>query len=188
MPHDAVRTLARLGPVAAPRLVAMLLKHEQPGARQHAAHILGQMGPAADPAVPALGKALADESHDVRLTAADALSHIGPTTGRVGPALVAAFREELPINNDQRGLEGSPSARIAIVRALAAAGEPGRRALARERPGEVLREGSALDEFHREVRPPGVVPDLVDLHDVGMPQGATASTSCRNRASSCGPA
>jgi HEAT repeat protein len=130
MPQDTVRTLARLGPTAMPRLVEMLLTHPRPEARQLAAHALGQMGPAADPAVSALARAMSDVSRNVRLTAADALAHVGPTAGRSAPALTRAFREEPPVTSDQRGLEGSPSARIAIIRALAAVGEPGRKALA----------------------------------------------------------
>lgn len=129
-PHDAVRALARLGPAASSYLVRMLLKHDRAEARQLAAHTLGQMGVAAEPAVPALARALADPSRNVRLTAADALAHLGTRAAPAVPALARAFRDEPPAAGDQRGLEGSPSARLAIIRALAAAGEPGRKALA----------------------------------------------------------
>ena len=62
----------------------------------------------------------------------------------------------------------------ALVRELNGDGERGDQfrgpARVRQRTGELLREGSALDQFHREVRPPLVLADLVDRHDVRVPQ------------------
>ncbi|HYH64444.1 MAG TPA: HEAT repeat domain-containing protein, partial [Urbifossiella sp.] len=160
LPNDAVRTLARLGPAASSYLVRMLLKHDRAEVRQLAAHTLGQMGPAAEPAVPALARALADPSRNVRLTAADALAHIGKGAAPAAPALGRAFRDEPPNVGDQKGLEESSSARLAIIRALAAAGEPGRKVL-----GEV------------------VVPIMVD----DLKNDRTVRVATGTQLSACGP-
>jgi hypothetical protein len=44
--------------------------------RERAADVLGELGPASEPSVPALTSALNDEDQDVRQTAAEAISKI----------------------------------------------------------------------------------------------------------------
>src|SRR5262249_55574811 len=67
---------------------AGLLRHSHPTERRQAAEALAQLGPAAEPAVPALIGALADPEPEVRQAAQAAL-------GRVGPAAVDPLRKEL---------------------------------------------------------------------------------------------
>ena len=82
--------LASLGPQAVPRLIAAL---QYETLRAHVAHILGQIGPPAAPAVPALVKVLADPDPNVRTAAEFALGKIGPGAKEAVPALVQLVKE-----------------------------------------------------------------------------------------------
>jgi len=61
------------------------------GDRQKAAVVMGEMGPQAAPAVPALTKALKDPNKAICRSAALTLGQIGPAAADAGPALVEAL-------------------------------------------------------------------------------------------------
>ena len=66
-------------------------------------YILGQIGPAAAPAAPALAKLIADKDERVAQEAVLALANIGPGAKAAVPALIQALRQgENPI--PRRGL------------------------------------------------------------------------------------
>jgi HEAT repeat protein len=67
------------------------LESPNPAARAMAATALTRMGPGAEPAVPALAKALADQDLDVRYWAASALKAVGPAAHAAVTALVKAL-------------------------------------------------------------------------------------------------
>jgi HEAT repeat protein len=73
----AASALVELGP-AAVGLLWPLLKDPRPSVRTAAASILGKIGPAAEPAVPALARLLRDRDADVRQHATTALRSINP--------------------------------------------------------------------------------------------------------------
>lgn len=54
---------------------------------------LGEMGPAAAMAVPALMKTLSDTNDDIRVAAAEALGKIGPAARAALPALEKALKD-----------------------------------------------------------------------------------------------
>ena len=87
--RNALDALATLGPAAVPRLVDAL-KFEK--LRGQVAYILGQMGPAAAPATPALAELLAGKDDNAALEAAVALANIGPGAKDAVPALIEALR------------------------------------------------------------------------------------------------
>ena len=62
--------------------------------RCSAAEALGQIGPKAEAAVPALAKALQDKEEKVRQDAAVALGRIGPKAQAAAPALVEALKDK----------------------------------------------------------------------------------------------
>jgi len=62
--------------------------------RVHAAWSLGQIGPKAKAAVPALAKALSDPSREVRVAAGEALAQLEDEAAPAVPALLAALRDE----------------------------------------------------------------------------------------------
>ena len=109
--------MATLGPAAVPRLVDAL-KHEK--LRGQVAYILGQMGPAAAPAVPALAKLIADKDERVALEATLALAKIGPGAKDAVPVLTEALgqaresqflRHGLRFGEDRPGRRQRPSRR-----------------------------------------------------------------------------
>jgi HEAT repeat protein len=67
------------------------LKSPNPGTRGMAAMDIGELGPRAKKAVPALAEALADRDLNVRYWAATALRQIGPDAKAAVPALIAAL-------------------------------------------------------------------------------------------------
>ena len=78
----ALEALEKLGEFGAWRVEARLqieraLQASNSLVRSRAAVVLGQLGPVARPAIPALNKLLADESQDVRDAAKEALRKIG---------------------------------------------------------------------------------------------------------------
>lgn len=74
------------------KCIRNLQEYELPTTRAHAAKVLGQMGPAAGPAVPALIKALQHKELQVRRAAAGALGNIGPDPDAIR-ALVACLKD-----------------------------------------------------------------------------------------------
>ncbi len=94
---DIVAKLAALGQGAVPTLVQGLKEEELPNTRSYIASALGEMGPAAKDAVPALVLALEDGSWGVRANAACALGKIGSTSDGVIPALEACLDDTGPL-------------------------------------------------------------------------------------------
>ena len=87
MVRNALDALVTLGPAAVPRLVDAL---KFPKLRGQVVYILGQMGPGAASATPALAKLLADKDDDDALESAVALAKIGPDAKDAVPALIEA--------------------------------------------------------------------------------------------------
>ena len=81
---------ASAGPEAVPRLLNAL-KHK--GVRPYAAYILGQLGPAAKPAVGALADMLDDESPEAQREALFALAEIGAEAKAAVPAIARLIEE-----------------------------------------------------------------------------------------------
>lgn len=81
--------MATLGPQIVPRLVSAL---EIEAARPYVCYILGQLGPAAAPAVDGLIKVLGDKNADARNEAIMALAEIGPAAKAAVPALTAIVK------------------------------------------------------------------------------------------------
>jgi len=94
---NTMKTLAEGKAEAVPVLVE-LLRRDQRGnsaeVRWTAADILGQIGPDAADATPALGQALADDDPLVRRVAAESLGKIGPPASAAVPALAAMLQSE----------------------------------------------------------------------------------------------
>jgi HEAT repeat protein len=72
------------------------LQDADPNVRGEAARGLGEIGPIASAAVPALADALKDPVDGVRERAAVALGQIGPAAKDAIPALVAALKDDNP--------------------------------------------------------------------------------------------
>lgn len=70
------------------------LKDTDAKVRRRGAYALGQIGPAAAPAVADLGTALADRQLEVAWYAADALGRIGPEASPAGKALMGVIEEQ----------------------------------------------------------------------------------------------
>jgi 3-methyladenine DNA glycosylase AlkC len=83
-----------LGHLWGPHSLIQALEDEELEVRRSAALALGEMGPAAVDAVPALIRALEDENVFVRRDAADALGDIGPGAVEAVPALIQALGDE----------------------------------------------------------------------------------------------
>ncbi len=86
--------------------------------RAHAAWSLGQIGPRASAAVPALAKALSDPSAEVRSAVAEALAQVGDASAAAVPALVTALRDEDAAvrahSATALGVVGAPAASVAV--------------------------------------------------------------------------
>ena len=99
---SAANALMKIGPVAVPALIeALKNEHSEVGVRGGAAYVLGQIGPEAQAAVPALIEALEDKGVSARRRgvyvhrqAASALGRMGPEGRAAFPALVEAVRAE----------------------------------------------------------------------------------------------
>jgi len=76
------------------RGLQITLKSEKAAERAASARILGEIGPAAKDAAPALAEALKDADREVRQNAAQALGYIGPGARSAAPALVAALQDK----------------------------------------------------------------------------------------------
>jgi serine/threonine-protein kinase len=94
-PAAGRRRRARDEPSETPPAVTRLLKAIQdPASRWMAVVALGQMGPPAHEAIPALIEALEDAESAVRWDAAKALGKMGAVAARAVPALTAVLREQ----------------------------------------------------------------------------------------------
>jgi HEAT repeat protein len=88
----AVEAIAGLGPKVVPGLIRAL-RFER--IRPRVAELLGEMGPAAAPAVEALTGLLGDKNPETRKQAAIALAKIGPASKPAVPALIKALEKGL---------------------------------------------------------------------------------------------
>jgi HEAT repeat protein len=86
--RNALDAVASLGPAAVPRLIHAL-KHEK--LRGQIVYILGQIGPPAAPAAPALARLLADKNDRVVHETTLALAKIGPGAKIAVPSLIDAL-------------------------------------------------------------------------------------------------
>ncbi len=82
------------------KCIRNLQNYEFPHTRAYAAKVLGQMGPAARPAVPALLEALRDEDGQVSRAAAEALGKIRPGPDAI-PGLMACLKNPRPFTRMQ---------------------------------------------------------------------------------------
>jgi HEAT repeat protein/flagellar basal body rod protein FlgF len=92
--RDVRDCLRRMGPVAVPALVE-LLGDETPAVRCDAAWAIGQIGPDATTAGPALILALSASASDVRAAAADAIEHVIPNDEHASQAVVEMWANDL---------------------------------------------------------------------------------------------
>jgi HEAT repeat protein len=88
--RNALSALATLGPPAVPKLIDAL-KYEK--LRINVVYVLGQIGPAAAPATPALAKLIADKDERVAQEAVISLAKIGPAAKEAVPTLVQALQQ-----------------------------------------------------------------------------------------------
>jgi HEAT repeat protein len=76
------------------RKLQISLKSEKAAERLASARILGEIGPAAKAAAPALAEALKDSERDVRMTAAQSLGYIGPGAKVAAAALMTGLQDK----------------------------------------------------------------------------------------------
>ncbi len=76
------------------QMLTAALRDADAGVRRNAVRTLGQIGPAAAEAMPALISALRDEHTVFYSDAAKALGQIGPAAAEAMPALISALRDE----------------------------------------------------------------------------------------------
>jgi HEAT repeat protein len=89
----AAWAMCRIGPEGrakaaafVPQLIVQLTTDKQPNSRRFAAEVLGEIGPTADGAIPALSAATEDQDRAVRQAAAKALEAIKRDLAKVKPA------------------------------------------------------------------------------------------------------
>ena len=128
--------------------------------RRASATALGQIGPAAAEAVPALIKVLGDAERVVRGRAAEALGKIGPAAAEAVPALIKVLgdAECRPDAAEALGKIGPAAAEAvpALIKALGDAECAGCRRGPREDAGGRRRGGTGADQSARRCRvPPG---------------------------------
>jgi HEAT repeat protein len=93
---DRLRCAVQAQPELAVRLLVPLVGSQNREASLMAAKMLGELGPAASPAVPGLVRMLRSRDEDAREIAAQALGRIGPESGAAVPALVEMLSDEKP--------------------------------------------------------------------------------------------
>jgi HEAT repeat protein len=97
LPLEAAETAPAYGGKTVAEWLAVLKLDDSQEAnweqRRRAAYALGQIGPAAKDAVPALTEALDSQSMDVRQYAADALGHIGPDAKGAATRLTESLQD-----------------------------------------------------------------------------------------------
>ena len=126
---NAANALSAIGSPAVPALISLLNDDSPWWVRATAADTLGDVGEPSTDAVPALLRALEDESEWVRRNAANALG----TIGAGGDALIVALRDAHPLvrcaavsalvrmcSGDEYGVPGMGNGTDAAVRGLAA--------------------------------------------------------------------
>ncbi|MBI3821187.1 MAG: HEAT repeat domain-containing protein [Planctomycetes bacterium] len=125
IPYYAVKALGAAGPDVLPALIDILKENKR--YRAEAAKAIGKLGPIAKPAVPALLKALEEESQHANSLSifAGAIHNIGPDAKEAIPALVKAMGACLedigkPIENTGKSRFGISfgSANVRILEAL----------------------------------------------------------------------
>ncbi len=90
----AIDALVQYGRKSVPPLVELLKSKTSSVVRLGAVRALGQIGPAAQPAIPQLIRLLGDHRWSSRDAAADALAHIGGNDSRVTSALVSTLKSD----------------------------------------------------------------------------------------------
>jgi hypothetical protein len=169
--EEAGRALARLGAPAVPPLTAELQRGSQ-----IAAWALGEMGPAAKDAVPALIAALGDKEKHMRAAALRALGKIGPSARPAVPALLLVLQNE-----------HSHDVRLLVPPTLASIGDGGPEVLsALQRAGSdhSLRTRHAARDALAKLRlaamaprpagKPGAIIAVFDVQDASGQLGATS--------------
>jgi HEAT repeat protein len=91
---EALWKVDRRAQAAIPVLIQGLKNQQSWPIRSDASYILGQIGPEAKAAVPALIELLRDQYDDIRRNAIEALGRIGPEAKTAVPALRAALQDE----------------------------------------------------------------------------------------------
>src|SRR5205823_4227922 len=95
--EEAALALGGSGQAAAVPPLIDVLNGDDEDVRRLAALALGEIGPAARPAIPSLIKALrADKDYRVRFHAAEALGRMGPEAKVAIPALREALKDDRP--------------------------------------------------------------------------------------------
>jgi HEAT repeat protein len=91
--HEALAAAGPLGESAVPVLIAAL---KAPHGHGHAAHLIGQMGPKAAPALDALVSALGDKDPEVRREVLFALASLGESAAPAEGAIAKALDDPEP--------------------------------------------------------------------------------------------
>jgi HEAT repeat protein len=119
-----------------------VLKSSHIFVRFHIAEALGQIGPNAVGAVPALADALKDPDEDVRFHAAEALGKIGPNAAGAVPALADALNKDRAIAVRQSAAYAlgkiGPDAAAAVPALVAIVNNPSEIAFVRQRAAKAL--------------------------------------------------
>jgi HEAT repeat protein len=135
-------------PLSARQWADVLTESRDARRRARAAEALGELGPGAKDAVPALIAALDDDSPLVRIMAADALGRVGPEAKAAVPRLVAGLKPDRQIE---------PAARILTARgakeALIGIGEPAVGAATELLAGDSAAEQAAGAEILARIGP-----------------------------------
>jgi len=162
-----------------PAVEKLLLAFRDPASRWMAVVALGQMGPTAKDAVPALVEALEDQELAVRWDAAKALGRMGAAAARAVPALAAVLHEQDDAIVRQRAVvalgEIGPAARTAVPALIGALKDSGNHL--DEQAGEALvRIGTAA------------VPALIEAMKDDDPQVRLMAANSLTRIASAAPA
>lgn len=139
---DALGKIGRDQAEAVAVTTRMLNAEEDWFVRERAAYVLGDLGPTAEPSVPALTQALNDEDEDVRRAAAEAIS-------KIATALQDSHRTEAvePLQKAMAAMQQSPDSR---VKANASVGAGAIAALQKLRSHDV--KWQILRPFHEHPR------------------------------------
>ena len=93
---DALEELAPFAEAALPALIRALTTDEDPDVRRNVVSCLGDMGPPAAPAIPAMIEATRDSEPLIRDMAVSALGRMGQAAAEAVPALIAALDDDEP--------------------------------------------------------------------------------------------
>lgn len=105
---------------AVPLLVGLLAPTESAEVRWNAAMVLGDLGPAAEQAVPPLIQALEEKESLLRLAAVDALGKIGPAAKPAVPQMAALLKGDEPVRvlKSLRRLRGVNQAAFSAIQEM----------------------------------------------------------------------